>query len=33
MQQTRYRNVAMVRRYIRKGELFHTGNAPRFTGL
>jgi integrase len=33
MQQTRHRSVAMVRRYIREGELFHKGNAARFTGL
>jgi hypothetical protein len=33
VQQTRHRSVAMVRRYIREGELFHKGNAARFTGL
>jgi integrase len=33
MQQTRHRSVEMVRRYIREGELFHKGNAARFTGL
>ncbi len=33
MQQTRHRSVAMVRRYIGTGELFHKGNAARFTGL
>ena len=33
MQQTRHRSVAMVRRYIREGKLFHKGNAARFTDL
>jgi integrase len=33
MQQTRHRSLEMVRRYIREGELFHKGNAARFTGL
>jgi len=33
MRQTRHRSVEMVRRYIREGELFHKGNAARFTGL
>ena len=33
MRQTRHRSAEMVRRYIREGELFHKGNAARFTGL
>jgi integrase len=33
MQHTSHRSVEMVRRYIREGELFHKGNAARFTGL
>jgi site-specific recombinase XerD len=33
MQHTRHRSTEMVRRYIREGELFHKGNAARFTGL
>ena len=33
MQHTRYHSTEMVRRYIREGELFHKGNAARFTGL
>jgi site-specific recombinase XerD len=33
MQQTRHRSLEMVRRYIREGELFHKGNAARFTGM
>src|SRR5437870_1532777 len=33
MQQTPHRSVAVVRRYIGEGELFHKGNAARFTGL
>jgi site-specific recombinase XerD len=33
IQQTRHRSIEMVRRYIREGGLFHTGNAARFTGL
>jgi integrase len=33
MRQTRHRSVETARRYIREGELFHRGNAARFTGL
>jgi len=33
MQQTRHRSVGVVRGYIRDGEVFHEGNAARFTGL
>jgi hypothetical protein len=33
MPHARHRSLEMVRRYIREGELFHKGNAARFTGL
>src|SRR5260370_3179316 len=33
MQQTRHRSVAMVRRHIREGGLFHKSNPARFPAL